>query len=121
MGYPTHVFTRRLKKCGCGNQLLLYSTSNAVWEFHYDGRPADLISPAPDEIKFTYYVECSNPHCRMAVGRRYSIYESASIGEFTDEDSAIEAANRAVSGCGRDNARIDIPPGFDGSREGVPS
>ena len=121
MGYPKGVFTKRLKRCGCGNGLMLYSTSNAVWESHFDGRPAYLITHSREAIKNTYYVECTNPSCRMAVGRRYNVYTGYSIGEFADEDSAIEAANRAVSGCCFDNGRIDNPPGFDSNREGASS
>lgn len=121
MMYPMMVLTNRLMLCGCGEKLYLLQSSNKAWEFHYDGSPPTYVPPADGIVKYNYYVECVNPKCMMAIGKRFDPYVPSCCGAFEDEDSAIEAANRAVSGCNRDIARIDNPPGFDSNREEISS
>lgn len=71
------VSLRVIGKCGCGGELVLYE--------------------CPDkEFMDTFYVECGNPKCGLAIGRRYDPINSRRRGEFTDEKSAVGAANRAM-------------------------
>ena len=63
--------------CGCGGTLTLIE--------------------CPDKnYMTTYYIQCPRLSCRLSVGRRYDPINDCNRGEFTDAQSAIAAANRAV-------------------------
>ena len=66
-----------LVTCGCGGKLVLHNCSDR-------------------EFVTTFYVQCGNEVCRMSIGRHYDPINHCRRGEFTDAESAVKAANRAM-------------------------
>lgn len=66
-----------LGTCGCGGKLDLYKCQDK-------------------EYMDTFYVECANKWCGLSVGRRYDPINNVRRGEFTDAQSAVNAANLSI-------------------------